>query len=261
MPLTILAASEASAVPTIAGQNIETPVRIAISDNDSTNYEWSVTDLTSLLANAVDYYSRFQPYEKEVTITTVNAQADYAIPSDCVHIIDAPYRPWPGLSGNYIVNYFNALYGTAELLPIKDWRDRPLTTMRQELARRFEDIGAGAWEQLTYTTSYSPTAYVRLYPTPTRDGDTFTLSFTANHPLQNNDYFTIKPYHFELVRKLLVAEVLEAKANKLDATANEYYVGATRFNFGDSSKNLRLRAETLREEVRQILSNGAVGHG
>lgn len=250
------------AVPTVAGgTDIATNVRTRVNDLDSTNYEFTDADLTVLLANAIDVYNRLNPYIKEWTLTTVADQKDYALPADCVRAIDVPWRPYPGLQPNVIVAYFNALYGTADILPVKDWSDEVIVKQRQEWAIRFENIGAGASEQLPYTTSYSNSKYIRLMPTPSRAGDTVLVRYTANHPIQANDYFTIPLEHVEQIRKLLTAEVLEIRGNKILTNVSDLAIGTSRFRFANSGQQLILRAAVLRQEVFDKLGQATIKMG
>lgn len=253
--------AQGSSIPLVAGQDIGTIVRTLVNDSDSSNYEFSDTDLTNLLSRAVRFYERYKPYYLESTLTTVADQADYLAPSNAIRMVSVDWRPYPGISANTFVGFWNALYGSADILPMKDWRDDVLNKIRSELAIRYDSLGAGTSGQIQYPTSYANASYVRLYPTPTRSGDTVNIRFIAQHPLQSNDYFTIPFYHVQHLQDLLEAEVCDARALKIESTADVTRVGTTDIRFQNSAKALRLRSGLLRQRVVDALGVPVGTHG
>lgn len=241
-------------IPTVAGRDISANIRLNLGDTDASNYEYSDADLTILLGNAMQVYNRLNPYYLETTITTVNGVSDYALPANCVRPIDIPYRVYPGLAPETVVAYLTGLTGVSYLVPFRDWSDETLSKIRQEFALRYESIGAGQAEYTNYLTSYSPLHFLRLYPTPTRDGDTFRVRYSAEHPLQNNDYFTVPPHHIIHIQNLFEAEVLEVRYVKIMSSPVDFTAGSTRIRFGESSRYLQSRAETLRDGVFNALN-------
>lgn len=250
-----------ASIPLVAGQDIGTTVRNVIGDTDSSSYEFSDTQLTLLLNRAITFYQRFCPYYLTTTITTTNGTSDYLVPSSVIKLVDSDYRPYPGIGNNSFVGFWNALYGSADILPSKDWRDDALNKIRQEYAVRFDELGAGKFSQIQYQTSYSNQNYIRLHPTPQRDGDVVTLTFTAAHPIQNNNYFTIAPQHVIYIEKLLEAEVKEVRVGTLESNPLDVAIGTTRVKLENSTRALRMSVSSLRQEVIDALSRPIGMHG
>lgn len=248
-------------VPTAGGQDIATLLRTIIGDTDSNNYEFSDADITNLLSRAVTFYTRYRPYYIESTITTTQDVQDYLAPASAIKMVSVEWRPYPGISANTFVGFWNALYGSADILPSKDWRDDVLNKIRQELAVRYDNLGAGASDLIQYPTSYANTNYIRLYPIPTTSGTEIDIRYTATHPLQSNDYFTIPSHHAIWLQKLVEAEVYDIRANKMSSTATDFGVGTSRIRFDSAIKNLRMMANSLRQEVIDALSIPIGTHG
>jgi hypothetical protein len=260
--ITITATSSASAVPTVGGTNIADTVRLIIGDTDSSNYELSNANLSSLLANAVAFYNTLRPYKKQTTISIVANQADYALPSDCIRPIHIPYRTSPSVTSDTTLVSLWGLNGFISIVPYRDWTDVVLTRISQEYSLRLEGLGAGQAEVTPYLTSYAANKYLRLYPTPTA-ADSFVLRYLANHPLQGTDYFTIPSEHALYLQKLLLAEVYEVRYAADQSGISEFAAGTTKIKVGNSGKgkNLQDLANDLRQQVRDALSSpiGVVG--
>lgn len=256
-----LTVTQGASIPLVAGQDIGTTVRTVIGDSDASNQEFSDTQLAQLLTRAINFYSRFRPYYLQSSITTVLGQSDYLAPSNAMKMVEVDYRLYPGLSTNTYVAFFNALYGSADILPMRDWRDDVLNKIRQEYAVRFDEIGVGKFGMVQYSTSYSNQNYIRLYPTPTRDGDVVNITYTATHPLQNNNYFTIAPHHVIYIEKLLEAEVKEVRVGVLESNPIDVSIGTTRVQIANSTRALRMSVSSLRQEVIDALSVPVGTHG
>lgn len=258
---TITATSSASAIPTVGGQNIASPLRLRVGDNDSANYEFPDSDLLLLLAHALRAYQDERPYTLSTTITTVAEQSDYVLPSSCQMVVSHDYRVFAGISADAWVSYFDTLAFSPTLVPFRDWSDDVLNRVRTEYNIRFDQMGAGQAEVVDYQTSYASTKYLRLTPTPKASGDTFTVKYFADHPIQNNDYFTIPSSHALLIQKLLEAEVYDVRANKMSSTATDFGAGTSRIKFDKAIDALRNRASALRQEVSDALRFpvGAIG--
>ncbi len=248
-------------VALVGGQEIALYIRLAIDDRDSENYEYSNEDLSLMLGRAVDFYSRYRPYVFEYTLTTVANQRDYAAPSGKMRIKSHNYRSFPSLLSGTYVAYWNAPSGAPTVLASRDWGDEALNRIRMELVSRLDDAGRGVIEETNYTTSYASTSYLRLCPTPTDSGTSVTVGYTATHPLQNNNYFTIPAEHAIYLQKLVTADVLDMRANGSDNTSSRVQIGTTNIQFGQTSNSLRRQANALRQEVSDALSSpvGAVG--
>lgn len=252
---------QGASIPLVAGQDIGTTVRTMIGDSDSSDYEFSDTDLTNLLSRAIYFYERFRPYYLESTITTVIDQQDYLAPSTATKMISVDWRPYPGIGTNTFVAFFNALYGSADILPARDWSDDVLNKIRQEYAVRYDNIGAGTSDLIQYPTSYTNQNYIRLYPIPTRSGDSITIRYTSAHPLQSNNYFTIPSHHVVYIQKLLEAEVCDVRALRIESSSDVTKVGTTDIRFQNSARHLRTRSNALRQEVMDALSVPVGMHG
>jgi len=240
-------------VPLVGGQDVITPVRLMVGDADSSSYEFSDVDMVTLLPRALTYYNRLRPYTKTYDITTVSGQKDYALPTDCVRVIEVPYRVFGGLTSTTYLAYYNYLYAYPMLVPFADWSDETLNRIRQEFTLRFDAVGAGQSEIVDYLTSYASSQYVRVYPTPSASGSTFTIRYQANHPVQNNNYFTIPANHAIWIQKLLEAEVYEARATKIGSTATQLGAGTTRMDFSKTLEFLAKKANACRQEVTDAL--------
>ncbi len=248
-------------VPLVGSQEVGNPVRLMIGDNDSTNQEFSDSDLIYLLSRAVSYYQRYRPYALESTISLVANQKDYALPSDCLRPIDIPYRVFAGLDSTVMVAYLNAVYGSALLVPYKDWSDDVMNKIRMEFSLRFEALGAGTVEVNDNLTSYGIGQYLRLFPTPTASGGSFVLRYEANHPVQSNNYFTIPSYHAVWIQKLLEAEVYESRAAKMANTATSLGAGTTKMDFSPAMKQNYALAQARRQEFMDVFGKpvGMIG--
>lgn len=214
-----------------------------------------------LLGNAIRAYQDERPYTFAMTVTTVAEQSDYALPSNCQSVVSHDYRVFAGISSDAWVSYFDTLAFSPTLVPFRDWSDDVFNRLKTEYNIRFDSLGAGQATVIDYQTSYASTKYLRLNPTPTTSGDTFTVKYFADHPIQNNDYFTIPSAHVGLIRKLLEAEVYDVRANKMSSTATDFGAGTSRIKFDKAIESLRNRADALRTEVSDALRVpiGAVG--
>ncbi len=262
--ITITGSSTASVIPTVGGQDISAHVRITIGDTDASGYEYSNADLAMLMEDAISVYNRLRPYQRESVISYTANQANCALPSDCVKPIHIPYRTFPSLttSDGLVVALFN-LNGFGSIIPYSNWTDNVLFKMYSEYRVRFEELGAGQAEETTYLTSYAATRYLRLYPTPSAAGS-FVLRYNANHPLQNNDYFTIDPNHAIYIQKLLIAEVFDVRDAATLSGVSEFQAGTTKIKVGGAGgkgASIGDRAAQLRQEVFDALSRpvGRVG--
>ena len=83
---------------TVGGVDIGEDIRLDLGDTDSEDYEWQDADINRFIARAVRLYSRYAPYYKKGELTTVEDQDLYALPSDCVQLVECDYRlstvPW-----------------------------------------------------------------------------------------------------------------------------------------------------------------------
>lgn len=246
-------------INSVGGQDAGTSIRTKISDTDSANYEFTDVDINNLLISAIRYYSRYNPYYLKSTLTTIADQDVYALPSDCIRVVSHDWRPYPGW--DTAVAYLSVLYGTTGIVPSGDWSDDVLSKIRQELTARFDAIGAGEAEQITYLTSYSPTGYLILYPTPVNAGDTVTIRYSAQHPLLSGDYFTCPAQHVELIEKLVIAEVDEIRARKISTAPDDFAAGTTRFGYRNSASGLIRDAMRLRQEIADIFAGMVAKYG
>lgn len=239
---------------TVAGTDVILNVRSLVSDTDENDYEFSPADMELFLTKAMREYSRLAPYNKTWSFV-LSANVDtYSLPVDVVKVQSCDYRPFPGMSQQGVVAFFNALYGTADLLPTKDWSDYSIMGIRQKLAMRFDNLGAGQWEMNDYLQSYNTGKYLILYPTPTVGGDTVTVRYTAEHPLQGSNYFTVPTEHLNYVEMLLQAQALEVRGTRISSGADYFTAGTTRIRYNNSAKSINALVQTLRGQVRDALS-------
>lgn len=233
---------------TIGAQEIGEDIRLDLGDTDSADYDWEDTAIKRFIARAVKLYSRYAPYYKDTTLTTVADQDLYALPNDCVKLVSCDYRlstvPW--LTD---LDQYDGLVSTQFPYWFQDYEFRSLTIARDKLLQVHNELGKGIWRQITYTTSYAGGQYVVLYPAPDTAGETIDIRYTCVHPRQSNDYFTIPAADSEDIEKLTVALMLDAKANLLEQQAQDYDAGTTRVRWGSGPEGLRRRAAGLRGEV------------
>ena len=258
---TFSADSSSSVLPTVGGVEIASHVRLAVGDNNANDYEFSNSDLLTLFDYAIRQYQEYHQYTLTQSFTTVADQKDYALPSSCLRVLSHTYRALAGISSDTFVAYYNAVSGYPLFVPYNNYTDVTMNRVRQEFYRRIDELGAGQGEVINYLTSYAATKYIRIFPTPTVAGETFTVTFTANHPIQSNDYFTIPAEDAVHVRKLLQAQVLEVRLVKMASTANEFASGTTKTKFERSMNALEHQIADLRQQVHDALTSPQIKHG
>lgn len=243
---------------TVASVSIGDDIRDDVGDTDSEDYDWEDTAIKRFIARAVKLYSRYAPYYKDGTLTTVADQDLYALPNDCVKLVSCDYRlcavPW--LTG---LDEYVGLVSTQFPYWFQDYEFRSLIIARDKLLQVHNELGKGVWRQITYTTSYAGGQYVILCPPPADAGGTIDIRYTCLHPRQADDYFTIPAADSEDIEKLTVALMLDAKANLLEQRPQDYDAGTTRVRWGAGPEGLRKRAAGLKGEVLTKFRGVAVG--
>jgi len=241
------------AIATVANTNIENKIRRRIDDTDSADYEFDTDHVADAVDRAADEYSRLRPYYRETTVTTVEDEDTYSLPTGCVRVVSCDYRTTTVNEYGELDDYFPYTFG--------DWNHPGLTLIRQRLMQAYDDIGRGYWVQLNSVSSYRSGQYLILYPAPDNAGDTFTVRYTALHTKVSDDYPAIPSQHIQHIEDLAVAFLLEIRARKMDNVPTQYRSGQTTVSRRGISENLRLDADRLRQKVWDALSGAVIARG
>jgi len=139
------------------------------------------TALDRFIAAAVQFYSRYNPVVKSTTITTVSAQQDYDLPSDCVLVVDAMY--WPiGELGQQLRVGSELAFLLRE--PGKIRVHQPSSAIIDDIEYiQYIERTQGKWEQIN--------KQLRLWPEPVEGGTEVDVEYTAEHALSDSIYATI----------------------------------------------------------------------
>lgn len=212
-------------------------LRTAIQDRYTTE-SMNIGALDRFIAAAVRFYSRYNPYIKTTTVTTVSNQQKYDLPSDCVDIVDAEWYPLGEL--------YAELQAGAEqiylLQPHRKYRfHQPSDRIIDDIERNaYADRVTGRWEQ--------ENKQLVLWPEPTSAGTEVTVIYTSQHVLSSGAYSTIPNEDFDLLVNLVFAEILSARGFEM-AIEPDYSEGLQRTTKRFVPGNTRIAVRELRQEV------------
>lgn len=243
----------ATQIPTIASTNIEENIRERIDDTDATDYEFEDAAISRAVDRAVTDYSGLAPYEFETTITTVADEDTYALPDDCVRVLECDYRSTTINEYDELDDYYPYMFG--------DWNHPALTLIKQKLQQAYDDIGRGYWVQVNSLSSYRSGQYLIIYPEPDDSGDTFTVRYTIHHEKVSDNYATIPSHHVRYIEDLAVAGLLERLARKMDNLPTQYRSGQTTVSRRGTGNRLDAKATELRQGVADALSEVVIARG
>jgi len=241
-------------INTIGGVDITNVVRLRIDDEDSSDYEFSDTKFNEWLAHAVRAYSKERPYVLETTISHVEDQDIYALPSGLERVIECQYRL------SFDTNVYEPLEDTTLAgFSTYDWP--ALDLIRRMLRVKYDEVAVGHWEVITNRTSYAAGKYLVIYPAPDSSTGDFTVRYSATHPLSGSDYFTIPAEHAYLLADLLVSYALKRRAMKFFKNPMDYDAGQTRIRRGATIDHLNREADILEQKVWNALRGTVIAIG
>ena len=233
---TILILCRVSGVYTIGGRNVIDDIRFDI-DDEATPYDYSKDRINTLIRRAVDYYNLYRPYIRETTLDIVEDTSWYALPSDCVRLVELDYRTAGEVDDDTLDHQYPWLY--------EDWDSPALTMIRNELIARYDELGQGVWEQVNWTISVDSGQYVILYPPPDED-DTIDMRYMAAHVRSDADYNTIPVEDADIILDYVVGLILRRKATQIAQGIIDYRAGQTR---------TRRDPEGIKKESRERLES------
>ena len=232
----ILILCRATGAYTIGGRQIIDDIRFDV-DDEETPYDYSLERINTLVQRAVDYYSLFRPYVIDTTLDISEDVSWYALPSDCMRVLELEYRTAEGVSDEVVNTQYPWMY--------EGWDSPALTMIRNELIARYDELGVGVWEQVNWTLSRETGQYVILYPTPDED-DTIDLRYVATHVRSGADFDTIPSEDADIILDYVVGLILRKKATQIAQGIVDYRAGQTR-----TVRN----PETMRRVARERLES------
>jgi len=191
-------------------------------------------ELMRQLAAAVVEYSRFRPYRKTHSFSTVVDQAYYDLPTDCVEVISCSW-------GTDLSEVFDD--DTFYYLRALEVHDLPLDRRNIDLYTRYQEIGQGTWEPFN--------GQLHLLPTPS-EILTVSLIYGAVHAKTGDNYTTVPLVDLRHVEDLLMAHCLYALADELNKMPS-YNEGQTQVEH--NPEFYRRRAVALESHVHMALGN------
>ena len=182
---------------------ILTNIRTAVQDR----YEIEnilIPKLNRLIAAAVRYYSRYNPYVKVTDFDTVNEQRLYDLPSDCMqdYITKVDYWPSGGLSDTLSAAYEYERPRRTGSFRYDLYSERVIDDIKQqEYIKRVQ----GQWE--------IENNQIALYPVPGATIVEVYVTYGAGHALNEAEtaYATIPAEDLDIIRDLTVAEIIEGR--------------------------------------------------
>lgn len=190
-----------------------------------------------LIAKAVRYYSRWNPYVQSTSFSTVLDQQAYDLPADCVGVLDVLWLPM----GDVLISGSEALTITqAELLDT--YNQYALRYVSDINEMEYHDAIKGNWEIRN--------AQVFLWPIPTSASHTVTVQYYIVHVLTSTtSYATIPAEDLDILVDLTLAELLQS--GRLDASLRPSWAeGLTRVSYRGISSDVQTAVEDLRRGVQ-----------
>jgi hypothetical protein len=241
------------AVYTIGGRDIETYIRQEVAD-DVTPYEYSTTVLNNAIAQAVRWYNEMKPYIKSGSFTTVKDQSLYALPSDCLRVIELHYKITD-------TDEFYTQYSDVYPFDFTDYDSESLTIVRNKLVAAYEKHAHYFWEQITYLTSYKSGRYVILYPAPSNNTDTVKFRYTREHSLSGSDYPTIPWEDANDFINLVILALNRRELARMMRSPARYRDGQTEVDRRQSLNTLRNEIDNRWQEIRDALGRSQIIQG
>jgi len=207
--------------------------------------------LNRFIANAVDYYSRYNPL---ITATEIDVESEttiYDLPSDCLVVISCYWWPMGELFAELRAGAEQAfmLYRPVRYHLISE--------------RIIEDIDQGEYlgRVVGYWEQRNKTIYIAPEPTA-NDTDGLVLLYAAKHQLNDDadGYDDIPDEDLYIVRDLVIAEFLGSKSAEM-VWEPDYAEGQSRVTKHFIPKHLREHVTELRNGVRDKYSASAIAVG
>lgn len=240
-------------VYTIGGRQIEQYVRLEVAD-DVQPFEYSIAVINRAIQQAVRWYNQMRPYQKENSFTVVKDQQLYALPSDCINVVELHYKRsdtddiYERLSDFYPFHF-------------TDIDSESLTIVQQGLVRAFEEYAHHFWEQVTYLTSYRSGRYVILYPPPDNSSDTVYYRYTREHTLLASDYPTIPWEDVGDFVKLVVLALDQRELSRMKRAPARYREGQTEVDYRAAIGQLRSDIDNRWQEIKDSLGSPTILQG
>ena len=197
-----------------------------------------------LIAGAVRYYSRYNPRELELTITTVASQKEYDLvtlgATGCIGVREVLWYPGGSVSN--------------EVRATEEWYRLLTEPARYTMPSQavIDDINQSAHiARVSGTYRYEEAeAKLVIFPEPTAGGNTLIVRYYASHVLNTGGtaYATIPDADLELIAGVVRADLLDAQGDAA-AISQEYQEGLEKVSFGKVSGATMTRAEELRGRV------------
>jgi len=202
-----------------------------------------------LIANAVKYYSGYNPYTVQYDFETVADQAEYDLPSGCIIVIDVL---WP-------VGQLNVTVNTGlEVVP----PTRPDVSYIMISEQVINHINADAYYSRSLGSWYVQNQQVVLVPQPGATGSDVSLWYGKDHAINAGGlgYDTIPDEDLPLLRDVTIAEILSGKVNDFAIEPN-YTEGLSRETFHQMIPNLQEAIIRLRNSTVHKYGGSAIGQG
>lgn len=198
--------------------------------------------LDRYIASGVRYYSNYNPDEVKATITLIDDQQDYALPTDVLLVEDVEWYP----GGTWLRQpYVGPAVGEVQEIPRKHHvADRVMEKIDDSAQA---NAGIGKWDYV----QVAGVKKLRLWDTPTSSGDTITYFYWRVHPLNvgGTGYDYIPSEDLDILGDLTTAEILQSKLVDV-ATEFDYAEGLQKTTKHFVPENVRTTIQQLRDSVK-----------
>lgn len=219
-----------------------TAIREAVRDVYTTE-TFTDDQLDRRIANAVLFYSRWNPYIKEHSFDVVDEQQYYDLPSDCMYdyIERVDYWPTGGISLE-----LNAADEYALSYPSEYTYD-----LYSE--RVMDDIRQGEYIRRIQGYYFIDNNQIGLRPVPAGTEATVYVYYGAAHVVTGlltlQEYATIPYEDLKIIANLTLAEIIEGKGIEFSVEPN-YAEGLQRTTKSNIPRNVEATARQLRAECK-----------
>ncbi len=205
---------------------------------------YSNTQFELWLSGVLRWYSRFNPRIITTTMVSTPGQDTYALPGNCVLLIDVLYQ-----DANWV--------GSLQMSDLSRRRGTSKTRPSDLLVRDIEDDSGTyrAWEM--WEQEAGNVVFVDKFGTTV---ETIALKYTAEHTLNpaRDEIETIPSYDADLIVGLLLVEILQSIAI-MAASTEDWAEGLQRETSHFIPGNIRLLITSLRRAVLDKYMVRAVG--
>ena len=207
--------------------------------------------MNRLIALAVLWYSRYNPYVAITSFDTVSEQRLYDLPDDCMqdYVIKVDYWPTGGLSYALSAKYeYDPIYRRSGNYAYDLYSERVIADITQaEYIKRVQ----GQWE--------IENAQIALYPVPGAGSVEVYVTYGAAHAINAlaTAYLTIPAEDLEIIRDLTVAEIIEGRRTEASVEP-DYAEGLGRQTKRFIPGNVDATVKYLRRKCSDKYSGAAV---